>query len=276
MPVYPTIEFRFIRDGFTAPSQKQHDDTLRIKYHHDDEVTVSYKDGKMGAKHSNYFSHERLVDYLTNLFTMVSADDEAFHAVQVNLPLHPCVYYELSTFKRHSIRDAVLQGVKSTLLSWPTSGFVPQDVEDSSSESSKEEDTETESDAESTSIDASTIEDGEERVAPAAAPTRNNTIWPTDDMDTDSDTDSDMPPLMPQDEMMFDYDRLVHDVRRRAMPAPSPLAHPSTTTAAAPAAPLLSGSMNQTTYNAYLGNPYGNTTYTNSLAYYFPTEPHTE
>jgi hypothetical protein len=114
---YTSTVLRFIRNHASSSS----DDILKIIPTENSARTYDLVFSDSVNRITNSFSsvESEILQYVDNLFTLLSIDDEPYISVQIDSPSFPSVLIALRNLDRNDVRDAVMDILKSTLRNYP-------------------------------------------------------------------------------------------------------------------------------------------------------------
>jgi hypothetical protein len=122
----PSVILRFIRNGATDSSKT--DDVLRITPYPSMNPEVNTflvkfspaKEFALGSYENQvYWTHDQVYDYVSNLLTLLTLDNDPFKSVQLDLPLAPSLLFQVATLSDRI--PHILRFLNTALTnSWPT------------------------------------------------------------------------------------------------------------------------------------------------------------
>lgn len=119
-PAYASIQFRLLRDTDMSTKGGKTDDILSILKAGDDLYTVVYNDQHSDVKtRTNNLTQTQVTKFLSNMFRLLTVDDEPFETIQVILPGLPSIMVSPENLTSQT-RDLIYDSVEMTMGSWPT------------------------------------------------------------------------------------------------------------------------------------------------------------
>jgi hypothetical protein len=118
MPVSRSLCILFIRDS----KKFNTDDAIIVTPSKASErmFSVQYRDSLNNIRNRNLCNETEILDFVENMFNLLTADCEPFESIQLTAPMFPPILLNTPRLHNPTTRDAVMSVVKNTVRNWPS------------------------------------------------------------------------------------------------------------------------------------------------------------